>query len=128
MGRVRRNIEINGQMCWTLFDGGSRNTYIVEDAAISLPQYQLPQPRGTALGGSVHTIEKACLLVAKVEGLSVDTESYILKEIGIDEDGKRIEILFGALAMQKWSIRPIPDEERLDMTHYPKEFVEFVNL
>jgi hypothetical protein len=22
-------------------------------------------------------------------------------------------------------IRPIPDEERLDLTHYPKEFVEF---
>jgi hypothetical protein len=29
-------------------------------------------------------------------------------------------------AMQKWSIRPIYDEERLDMAHYPREFIEFV--
>jgi hypothetical protein len=31
----------------------------------------------------------------------------------------------GKLAMQQWGIRPVPDEERLDLTHYPKEFVEF---
>ena len=42
-----------------------------------------------------------------------------------DEDGKPLEILFGALAMQQWGIRPIPDEERLDLSHYPDEFVEF---
>jgi hypothetical protein len=28
--------------------------------------------------------------------------------------------------MQRWGIRPVPDEERLDMTHYPEEFVEYV--
>ncbi len=48
-----------------------------------------------------------------------------MEEIGSDEEGRRIEVLFGALAMQQWGIRPIPDEERLDLTHYPKEFVEF---
>ena len=26
-----------------------------------------------------------------------------------------------------WGIRPIPDEERLDLSHYPEEFVEFWN-
>ena len=31
----------------------------------------------------------------------------------------------GTLAMQEWGIVPIPREERLDMTHYPREFVEF---
>ncbi len=36
-----------------------------------------------------------------------------------------IEVLFGALAMQQWGIRPVPDEEKLDFTHYPEEFVEF---
>lgn len=30
-----------------------------------------------------------------------------------------------ALGMQQWGIRPVPDEERLDMSHYPEEFVEF---
>jgi len=27
--------------------------------------------------------------------------------------------------MQQWGIRLIPDEERLDLSHYPEEFVEF---
>jgi hypothetical protein len=30
--------------------------------------------------------------------------------------------------MQQWSIHPIPVEERLDMTHFPKEFVEFSEI
>lgn len=126
MGRVRKNIDIKGRECWTLFDGGSRNTYIIESIIdSSLPQYQLLQPRTTALGGKIYHITKGCTILAKIEGLPVEVDAYILDEIGLDEEGKQIEVLFGALAMQKWGIRPLPDEERLDMTHYPKEFVEF---
>ncbi len=33
MGRVRENIEINGRQCWTLFDTGARNTYVVPEVA-----------------------------------------------------------------------------------------------
>jgi hypothetical protein len=40
-------------------------------------------------------------------------------------DGRRIEVLFGALAMQQWGIRRVPDEERLGLSHYPEEFIEF---
>ncbi len=29
------------------------------------------------------------------------------------------------LALRQWGIRPILDEERLDVSHYPKEFGEF---
>jgi len=43
----------------------------------------------------------------------------------MDEDGKTIEILFGALAMQQWGIRLIPEQEKLDLSHYPEKFVEF---
>ena len=49
----------------------------------------------------------------------------MIEEIGNDEDGKPIEILFGALAMQQWGIRLMPAEEKLDLSHYPEEFVEF---
>ena len=49
----------------------------------------------------------------------------MLDEIGKDENGRPIEILFGALAMQQWGIRPVPDEEKLDLSHYSDEFVEF---
>jgi hypothetical protein len=45
--------------------------------------------------------------------------------IGNDEDGNPIEILFSALAMQQWGIRLIPEQEKLDMSHYPEEVVKF---
>jgi len=33
--------------------------------------------------------------------------------------------LIGALTMQEWGIKLDLEGEKLDMTHYPKEFVEF---
>ena len=49
----------------------------------------------------------------------------VIDEIGSDENGTPIGILFGALAMQQWGIRLIPEQDKLDMSHYPEEFVEF---
>ena len=49
----------------------------------------------------------------------------VVEKIGTDEEGKPIEILFGALAMQQWGIRLNPEEEKLDLSHYPEEFIEF---
>jgi hypothetical protein len=79
----------------------------------------------TALGGVVKETNTSAILEAEIEGHLIATHALVLDEIGKDEDGKPIEILFGALAMQQWGIRPIPDEERLDLSHYPEEFVEF---
>ena len=70
-------------------------------------------------------MEASCLLTRLVDGLSIRVQARILPEIGSDEQGKKIEVLFGALAMQEWGITPVPKEERLDMTHYPRVFVEF---
>ena len=33
----------------------------------------------------------------------------VINDIGDDEDAKPIEVLFGALAMQQWRIRLIPE-------------------
>jgi hypothetical protein len=49
----------------------------------------------------------------------------VIDRIGTDGDGRPIEILFGALAMQQWGIRLVPETESLDLSHYPSEFVEF---
>lgn len=67
----------------------------------------------------------AALLEAKIQGRPISTHALVIDEIGKDEEGTPIEILFGALAMEQWGIRPIPDEKRLDLSHYPEEFVEF---
>ena len=125
MGRIREYIQINGKKCWTLFDSGAHNTYVVPAVASKLSPTKLGKPYRTALAGSIKKITEGVFLTAKVEGRSIFTHAAVIDEIGEDEDGKPIEVLFGALAMQQWGIRLIPAEERLDLTHYTKEFVEF---
>jgi hypothetical protein len=125
MGRIRQTIKVDGQECWTLFDTGARNTYVIPSVAQVLSTSAMPRAFRTALGGAVRETNTSAILEAEIEGHPIATHALVIDEIGKDEDGKPIEILFGALAMQQWGIRPIPDEERLDLSHYPEEFVEF---
>lgn len=125
MGRVRRDVVVEGNSFWALFDTGAMNTYVVEEVASLFPSLRLEVPAPVALAGNVHRVSRLCLLSCLVEGLPIQVHARVITEIGADEQGKRIEILLGALAMQEWGIVPIPREERLDMTHYPREFVEY---
>ncbi|MDI6793497.1 MAG: hypothetical protein QME81_11640 [bacterium] len=125
MGRVRKDIQVSGNDIWTLFDTGSRNTYVAEDVASGLQTFDLEEIEPVRLGGKRHEITKDCRLICRVEGLPVRINARVIDRIGFDEEGKRIEVLFGALAMQEWGIELNLEKERLDMSHYPKEFVEF---
>jgi hypothetical protein len=125
MGRVREMLKVDGQECWTLFDTGVRSTYVLNVMTDKLRKIATPHPIRTALGGRVKVTTCTALLQAEVQGHLVSTHALVVDEIGKDEDGRRIEILFGALAMRQWGIRPVPDEQRLDLSHYPEEFVEF---
>ena len=125
MGRVKQKIKVDGLECWTLFDTGARNTYVTSSVARVLKTTPMARAVRTALGGEIKESNTATVLQAEIEGHPISTHALVLENIGRDEDGKPIEILFGALAMQQWGIRPVPDEERLDLTHYPEEFVEF---
>lgn len=108
-----------------MFDTGARNTYVVPDVARLLSTAHPLHPIRTALGGEIKQADTTALLQAEIEGKQVSTHAIVVDRIGNDEEGKPIEILFGALAMQQWSIRPVPDQEKLDLSHYPDEFVEF---
>lgn len=125
MGRIRQMVKVDGRECWTMFDTGARNTYIVPAVAQLLTTSRTPHPIRSAIGGAVKQTDTTALLQAEIEGRLISAHAMVVDEIGTDEDGKAIEILFGALAMQQWGIRPVPDEEKLDMSHYPEEFVEF---
>jgi hypothetical protein len=125
MSRVREYIKINGKNFWTLFDTEARNTYVVPRVASLLVKSKLPKTFRSALGGGVKEASEGAVLNADIQGCKVSTLAMIIDEIGKDEGGKPIDNLFGALAMQNWGIRPIPDKEKLDLTNYPKEFVEF---
>jgi len=125
MGRIRQAIQVHGRDCWTLFDSGARNSYIVPEVAALVPTSKIDQPFRSRLGGSVKEAKETAHLEALVEGHRMSFHAMVIDNIGTDEDGAPIEILFGALAMQQWGIRLIPAEEKLDLTHYPEEFLEF---
>lgn len=125
MGRIRQAIDVDGRTCWTLFDTGARNTYVIPPVAQLLKTSPTPDAIRSALGGKVRVTNTAALLEARIQGRPISTHALVIDEIGRDEDGKPIEILLGALAMQQWGIRPVPDEDRLDLSHYPDEFIEF---
>src|SRR5438552_859896 len=113
MGRVRQTIKVDGQECWTLFDTGARNTYVTPSVARVLQTSTMAHAFKTALGGGVKETKTSAILEAEIEGHQIATHALVIEAIGNDEDGRPIEILFGALAMQQWGIRTVPDEERL---------------
>ena len=125
MGRIRTEISVRGKRCWTLFDSGARYSYIKREAAKDLDLKPLESPRTSALGGKVHRVDQICLVFAEVEGRKLEFQASVIDEIGQDEDGRSIDVLFGALAMQLWGIRLDPQNERLDLAHFTHDFVEF---
>lgn len=125
MGRIHEAIQVRGRDCWTMFDSGARNSYIVPAVAALVPTSQLEQPFRSRLGGSIKEAKQAAHLDALVEGRRVSFHAMVVDNIGDDEDGLPIEVLFGALAMQQWGVRLVPEQEKLDLTHYPEEFLEF---
>jgi len=125
MGGIRQIIQVRGRGCWTLFDSGARNSYIVPEVAALVPTSKIDQPFRSRLGGSIKEAKETAHLEAEVEGHRISFHAMVIDNIGNDEDGTPIEILVGALAMQQWGIRLIPAEEKLDLTHYPEEFLEF---
>lgn len=125
MGRIRQMIRVDGRDAWTLFDSGARNTYVVPEVAALLATTKLPRPTHTRLGGETKISTVAAVLVGEIEDKAFHTEAMVIDRIGADEDGNTIEILFGALAMQQWGIRLVPETETLDLSHYPTEFLEF---
>src|SRR5438045_8999297 len=109
MGSIRQMIDVQGRPSWTLFDSGARNTYVIPDVASRLTTSETSHPIRTALGGSVQETSTTALLDAEVEGHPISTHAMVIDHIGLDDDGKQIEVLFYALAMQQWVSRRVAE-------------------
>lgn len=125
MGRIRQMIKVDGKSRWTYFDSRARNTYIIPEVANRLSTTNLTKPTFTKLGGETKSSSCAALLVGNIKGKYFHMEAMVIDSIGADEEGKEIEVLFGAWAMQQWGIHLILEQEKPDLSHYPSEFVEF---
>lgn len=125
MGRIIKEIEIEGKQAVALFDTGALHTYIHTKFIADIPKRTLPQSYKVALGGKIIEIQELCIAIGKIEGLSFDAEAIPLDEIG-EADGYELDAIIGVLTMKKWEIKLDPKSGALDLTGLRRrEFTEF---
>lgn len=125
VGRIKRDVVVDGDRFWTLFDAGAVNTYVTEEVASRCPSLPSPRIEGVRLGGQTHQPQRLCFFACLVEGLQMHGRP---SHPGDRKRRRRspIQILLEALTMREWRIIPVPQEERLELTNYPHPFVEFL--
>lgn len=124
MGRIVRDIEIEGRKARALFDSGSLRSYIRAEVRPSLSWRVVPVTVG--LGGDVKILDEQCAVNGKIEGLDFSMTAYVVKEIGETEFGT-LDAIVGALTMEEWYIKLDPKAGELDLTGLRRrEFQEFI--
>lgn len=126
MARLIRPVQINGRDARALFDTGAISSYIRANLARSHPRIRLRKPVKVGLGGQVLNLRTICLVEVELEGYPFDFEAYPVGRLGRDETGREIDMLIGALAMEKWGLTLDPRTGRIDLRRLKKrEFTEY---
>jgi hypothetical protein len=129
MARLIRAVQINGQDARALFDTGSIGSYIRVRLGRSFPRARMKKPVRVGLGGQVLNLKAVCIVEAELEGHPFDFEVYPIQRIGRDETGREIDLLIGALAMEKWGLVLDPRTRRIDLRRLKRrEFTEYMIL
>jgi hypothetical protein len=122
--RIIRQIEIEGKTATALFDTGSLHTYVAMRLLEGAPTRPLRRPYKVGLGGRTFEVKIHCSIQGAIDGLEFHTEVVPVDEIGM-VDGKKIDIIIGALTMEEWEIIPNLTEGTLDLTGLRRrEFTE----
>jgi len=126
MGKITKEIEIEGKRAMALFDTGVVHTYIRSPFLADVPKRIVARPYRVALGGKEIQVKELCVALGKIEGLEFDAEAVPLDEIG-RADGRELDAIIGALTMEKWEIRLDPKNQKLDLEGLRRrEFTEFL--
>jgi len=125
MGRIIKEIEIEGRPAVALFDTGSVNTYILRPLLLDVPKRTISKPYRVALGGHEIEVREVCVALGKIEGLEFDAEAVPIERIG-RADGHELDAIIGALTMEKWEIKVDPKRRQLELEGLRRrEFTEF---
>jgi len=125
MGRIYDTIISNNKLLHSLFDTGAVHNYVTNRAAEGLVIGSIPESFEVGLGGKTKTISKACLVTGRLQDKSFYFSANIVEDIGKDEREQEIDVIVGAVEMQRWNIKIDPKEEKLDLSSFRKEFIEY---
>ena len=125
MGRIIKEIEIEGQTAVALFDTGAVFTYVKQHLLANAVRKLLAAPFHVALGGNTIDVRELYLIDGKIEGLEFDADAVSVDKLGI-ADGQELDVIIGALTMERWEIRLDPKAGALDLEGLKRrEFIEF---
>src|SRR2546426_5152238 len=114
MGRIIKEIEIEGQPAMALFDSGATYTYVRSSLIQNVPKKLVARPPHVILGGKEIDIRELCFVDGKIEGLDFFTDAVPLDEIG-RADGHVLDAIIGATTMEHWEIKLDPKSMELDL-------------
>jgi hypothetical protein len=125
MGRIVKEIEIEGQRAVALFDAGATFTYVRDGLVTQAPRRSVVPPVRVALGGQSIQIREQCLMVGKIEGLDFSTDAVPVADLG-RADGHALDAIIGARTLEQWEIRLDPKTGVLDLEGLRRrEFTEY---
>lgn len=125
MARIIKTIEIEGQQAVALFDTGAIYTYVRSPLARETPRRAMIPPARVALGGKDIEIRELCFVQGQIEGLGFLADAVPIEDIGV-ADGHELDVIIGALTMERWEIRLDPKTGKLDLEGLRRrEFTEF---
>src|SRR2546426_940501 len=125
MGRIFKDIEVEGKPAVALFDTGATFTCVRSSLITEAPRKRFKEPARVALGGREIDIKELALIEGKIEGLDFFTDAVPVEELG-RADGHDLDALIGALTMERWEIRLDPKTGELDLEGLRRrEFTEF---
>lgn len=127
MGRIYDDLRVNGDRLHMLFDSGAVRSYLTHGAArkAGLSAEKLASPLSVAIGGRRRRLTHCISFDARLKGRPVRLLTYVLDSLGKDEDGRPIDGLVGATAMEEYNIRLNMRARELDLTRFRRDFVEF---
>lgn len=125
MARMIKTIEIEAQPAVALFDPSAVFTYVRAGLVTAVPRKSVVEPFRVAFGGRTIEIQELCLIGGRIEGLGFDTDAVPVDEVG-HANGQELDILIGALTMERWEIKLDPKSGTLDLEGLKRrEFREF---
>jgi hypothetical protein len=104
MGRIIKEIEIEGKPAMALFDSGAMFTYVRESLVTDAPRRSVVPPVRVGLGGQSIPVREQCLMIGKIEGLDFLADAVPVADLG-RADGHTWDAIIGATTMEKWEIR-----------------------
>jgi hypothetical protein len=125
MGRIIKEIEIEGRPAMALFDTGAVHTCIRTRFLLNVPKRTILKRYKVALGGKEIEVREVCVALGRIEGLEFDAEAVPTDQIG-RADGHELDAIIGALTMEKWEMRIDPKKQEVDLEGLRRrEFTEF---